>query len=287
MKKVWQIISFILILVFLTGLGVYVFTPRAQLLHYFAPQINFVRISNLLIKENQASLQLHLQATSPLLPVYINNLRYNFKLYDQSISRGQQTLTTKQNKKTQPITLPLRLNYLQTLPFVQRQLSNNLPVTARFTLLCQIPLLGNETIVLQQTLPFTIPVLVAPEITQVATEEIGFQHLRVILTLQVINENKFDYYLRDMSVKAEFPGYQAVATTIREDYLIKANQVTPIKIFSVKTLTKADKNLIFQANRSLNYRLKTAMVLEPVQVPIDKISFNASSTGSLTVPQEI
>ena len=287
MKKVWQILIFVLILVTLTSLGIYAFTPRTQLLRYFVPKMSFVKISNLLVQNNQASLQLHLQATSSFLPVYVSKLQYNFKLYNQSISQGNQNLTSQQSNKSQPITLPLRLNYTKALSLFQRQLSDNRSVNAEFKLLCRIPLFGTETITSTEILPFTIPVLVAPTITHLATEEIGFQHLQVMLTLHVTNRNKFDYYLRNLSVNAQFPDYRAVAHNVREDYLIKANQVTPIKILSAKAIAKADKNKLFRSNSPVAYNLQTVMLLEPVNASIDQITFQSTQSGTITAAQKI
>ncbi|WP_147275671.1 hypothetical protein [Adhaeribacter pallidiroseus] len=287
MRKVWQILGFVLVLVILTGLGTYAFMPRTQLLSYFAPEISFVRISNLLVKDNQASWQLHLSANAPLLPVQINSLQYTLSLYNKRLAQGNQPVTTQPRNKMQPIILTGNLNYTQALPAIQHQLQDNQPVNAGFKMQCQIPFIGKCSINTQEVLPFSIPVLVAPQITNLATEEIGFQHLQVVFTVQVANPNKFDCYLRHLSVKAQFPEYLAVANNIREDYLIKANQVIPIKIYSAKAITKTNKDILFQVSSTLTYNLQTAMLLEPVNAPVDQINFQATRAGSVTVAQKI
>ncbi|QNF35591.1 hypothetical protein HUW51_23845 [Adhaeribacter swui] len=287
MKRFGQFIGIVLILVVVASLGIYAFTPQEKLLRYVAPQIKVVRISNLQIKKEQATMQLHLQATSPWLPVYISKLQYYFKIFDQSVARGSQSFTNAQNGKVQPINLSIRANYPQILPLLQRQLADSTPVNASFNLTCRVPLAGIQTIATQATLPIEIPIIIVPEITSLATEEIGFQHMQVVLTLQVSNPNKYDYYLRNLSVSAQFPGYKAVADNIPANYLIKTNQVTPIKITSAKAIEKLDKNNLFRANNTLAYQLNTTLILEPVGVPIDKINFQATRSGSVTVPPGI
>ncbi len=284
MKRLWPFIGILFLLVSLTGLGIYAFTPRHKLLNYIAPKLQVIKVGNLRVVEDQATFQLHLQVNSPFLPVSIQQLQYHFKLYDQTLCQGNQTIVVKSSGKKQPITLPIQLHYTPALSFIQRQVAEGVPVNADLQLRCQIPLVGSQTISRQEALAFTLPVLPTPEIINLEIEEMGFQHGRLILTLQVSNPNKFDYYLRGLSLNVQFPSYQAQAQNIGQDYLIKANQVTPIKIPSATALRKSDINTLFPANHAINYSLKTEMVLQPVQVAIDRIFFKTSGSGSVPAP---
>ncbi|PSR55831.1 hypothetical protein AHMF7605_21175 [Adhaeribacter arboris] len=287
MKRFLQITGILVGLLFIVGVVVYAFTPREKLLTYVVPEINNIRVTDVYLTNQKATMKVQFDATSKIVPVFIYRLKYDFRLYGQSITFGEQNL--KQNSQTgkiQRITLPVSLQFKQTGNLVQQQIARQDSVEARFQVHCNLPLLGRRTFNVTRKLPIVLPVLSAPRITAVKTEDIGFRHQRLILTLAITNPNNFDFYLRDLKVNVQLKTYLAAAGSLPKDLRVKAQQVTSLSLPSATAIERVPADSLNQtSNLSGPYTLKANLVAEPVSEAVGIIRLNTTISDTIQSPK--
>lgn len=272
-------------LLLVVGAAWYALTPREKLLAYVTPDISNSRITDMYIREPNATMRVQFDLTSPLIPVFIDSLTYDFRLYGQSVAHGNQKFkAVGKTGKLQPITLPISLNYTQTYPLIQRQAQEGTPVEAQLRAFGDLPLVGPQSFPLNKNLPIRFPALPAPELTAVETADFGFRHRRLVMTLAIDNPNNFDFYLRDLKMNIQLSDYLASAGSIPKDYLIKAHQVTTIKVPSTSAMEQSEltsQNL--SGDSEWSYTMKTSLILEPVSDVVGKIRLDAVKTGTINM----
>ncbi|QMU30562.1 NDR1/HIN1-like protein [Adhaeribacter radiodurans] len=286
MKRFLKITGILVSLILIGGVVVYAFTPREKLLAYVIPEINNIRITDIYINNQQATMKVHFNATSKIAPVYIYHLTYDFRLYGQSITHGEQQLSPKsQTRRIQRFALPVSINYNQVGALIQQQITKNDSVEAHFQINCDLPFIGSRSFNVTRKLPIVLPVLSVPQITAVKTEDFGFRHQRLILTLTIQNPNNFDFYLRDLKLNAQLKDYLA-AGSLGKDYLIQAHQAASLDIPSTTAITQAQADSLTSAsNLSGSYTLKANLVAEPVSESIGTIRFSVATNGTISAPE--
>jgi len=286
MKRLLQITGILVSLLLIVGVAVYAFTPREKLLTYVVPEINNIRVTDINLNDQKATMKVHFEAASKIVPVFIYRLNYDFRLYGKSITYGQQSLTPKsQTRKIQSITLPVNVNYNQVGELVQQQIAKNDSVEALFQVNCDIPVIGRRAFNVVRKLPIVLPVLSAPKITAIKTEDFGFRHQRLVLTMAVNNPNNFDFYLRDLKVNVQLKAYLASAGSLRRDYLVKAHQAIEIDVPSTTAIERLPADsLTWVSNFSGPYTLKASLVAEPASETVGTIRLNTATSSTIQPP---
>ncbi|MDQ3290636.1 MAG: hypothetical protein M3Q05_05035 [Bacteroidota bacterium] len=288
MKRVLQITGILVIVILIVGVVVYALTPREKLLTYVVPEINNIRVTDIYLNDQKATMKVHFDATSKIVPVFIYRLSYDFRLYGQSFTYGEQTLKqNSQSGKIQSFSLPVSINYGQVGGLVQQQIENKDSVEARFQINCNVPLAGQRVFNLTRKLPMVLPLLSAPQITAVKTEDFGFRHQRLILTMSINNPNNFDFYLRDLKANVQIKAYLASAGSLRKDYLVKAHQGISIDIPSTSAIERIPADsLTWTSNFSGPYTLKANLVAEPISETLGTIRLNTATSNTVPVSKK-
>ncbi len=287
MKRVLQITGILVSLLLIAGVLVYAFTPREKLLTYVIPEINNIRVTDIYLNDQKVTMKVHFEAASKIAPVFIYRLKYDFRLYGKSVTYGQQSLVKEsQNGKIQSFTLPVSINYNQAGDLVLEQIANKDSIEARFQINCDIPVIGQRVFQVNKNLPIVIPMLPVPQITAVKTEDFGFRHQRLVLTMAINNPNNFNFYLRDLKVNVQLKAYIASAGSLRKDYLVKAHEAISIDIPSTTAIERLQADsLAWVNNFSGPYTLKASLVAEPVSETVGTIRLNTTTSSTIQPPK--
>lgn len=160
MKRFLQILGFLTGLLILAGVLVYMLVPHQKLLAAITPEIGNVQVSNTRIGEEYTTLQVRIDVTSKLIPVFIDSLAYDIRLYGERITQGGRKFPAASKKgKVQQLALPIGFSQNKVRDLMNRPVREASPVEARIQAFYNIPLLGRKRFEMNKKLPFAFPVL--------------------------------------------------------------------------------------------------------------------------------
>ncbi len=165
MKNALKIIGIILALLLLAGGAALVIIPREKIIAYVTPEVKYVTVTNAVINDSTAIMDVELNVTSRILPVFVDSLAYDFRLYNQSVAKGSQKFTP--NSKTgnlQVLIIPVTVEHGKARELVKRQVAEGEKLEARVEAYCRFPIIGIRRIDINRKVDMTIPVLPGTEI---------------------------------------------------------------------------------------------------------------------------
>ena len=75
---IWVLSIFLGILIIIATIGAYII-PREKILSYITPDVRYVTVTNAVITKTRADMDVQLEVTSKLLPVFIDSIVYDFR----------------------------------------------------------------------------------------------------------------------------------------------------------------------------------------------------------------
>jgi len=171
MKKALKIVAVVLgLLLFLGGVLILIM-PREKLLSYITPDVRYVTVTNAQITDTTATMDVQLEVTSKLLPVFVDSLVYDFRLFNQSVAEGNQKFDrASKTGKVQKLAIPVSLDIVKARELVQRQMAEGKKIRAHVEAYCIIPVVGVRRIDIDREVDMTIP-LPGSEIVPVSFPE--------------------------------------------------------------------------------------------------------------------
>ncbi|MDB5262948.1 MAG: hypothetical protein JWQ14_2229 [Adhaeribacter sp.] len=158
MRKAIKFIGIILALFILTGAVTLLMLPREKLVAYLAPEVKYVTVTNAVITDTTALMDVQLNVTSKLLPVFIDSLAYDFQLYNQSLAKGNQKFTPQSKRgNLQTLVIPVTVEHNKARDLVQRQVAEGEKLVAHVEAYCRFPLIGIRRIDINRKVDMTIP----------------------------------------------------------------------------------------------------------------------------------
>jgi LEA14-like dessication related protein len=290
MKKALKILGVVVGVVLLLGLLLMIVVPREKLLSYLAPDIDHITVNQATITETTATLQAQLDVTSGLIPVFVDSMAYDFRLYDQSVAHGRQSFTPdSKTRQGQKLMIPVTVQHNRARELVRRQITEGAKTRALVKAWCRFPLIGQRQIDIDRQVDMVIPVLPGAEITGLKINDFGLNNMAMTMTMAIDNPNNFDFYLRKMTYTIRLKDYMTSEGEIDRSYLIKARQVTNIELPATSDLKRPLK-ATFKAltgDRDWPYHMKSRMVLEPRSNVVGKVQMNANKNGVIDVVDKL
>jgi len=158
MKKILKIIGLLVILLLVAGAIAVAVIPRQQLINYVAPEVRYVTVTNAVITETTADLDVQLEVTSKLVPVFVDSLVYDFRLFDESIARGSQKFTAaSKTGKVQQLIIPVSLEQDKARALIRRQAAAGEKIKAHVEAYCLFPVVGLRRVDIDREIDMTIP----------------------------------------------------------------------------------------------------------------------------------
>ena len=158
MKKTFKILGLLVMLLLIAGAVFLAFVPREKLIHYLAPEVRYVTVTNAIITAKTADMDVQLEVTSKLIPVFIDSLVYDFRLFNQSIARGSQKFTSaSKTGKIQQLIIPVSVAQDQARELIKRQVAEGEKIKAHVEAFCLIPVVGLKRIEIDREVDMTIP----------------------------------------------------------------------------------------------------------------------------------
>jgi LEA14-like dessication related protein len=160
MKKAIKITGIILALLILTGAAAVLIIPREKLITYLTPEVKYVTVTNAVITDSTAIMDVQLNVTSSILPVYVDSLAYDFRLYNQSVAKGNQKFSPdSKSGNLQKLIIPVTVEHNKARELVRRQVAEGEKLEARVEAYCRFPFIGIRRIDINRNVDMTIPVL--------------------------------------------------------------------------------------------------------------------------------
>ena len=154
-----------LAILLVAGIGVLLFIPREKIIAYVTPEVKYVTVTNAVINDSTAQMDVELHVTSRILPVFVDSLAYNFLLYNQSLAKGSQKFTPASKKgNLQRLIIPVTVEHGKARELVKRQVAEGEKLEARVEAYCRFPLVGIRRIDINRKVDMTIPVLPGADI---------------------------------------------------------------------------------------------------------------------------
>ncbi len=290
MRRFLKVLAILIGVIVLAIVLLYLLIPREKLMAMAAPKIDNIRVTDVRIGEEQATMFVLLDVSSKFIPVVLDSVKYDFQLYGQSVAHGEKNLEkTKNNGNKQTIKLPVSMNHNKTRELVRRQVREDEPVRAKIKAYCDLPLFGKEQIDIDKEVDMLIPALPGMEVTDLRIEDFGLDNMKMVMTMQIDNPNKFDYYIREMKMDLQLKDYMHTIGGTSKDLLIKAQQKTSIEVPATSDLQKPLKTTFktLTGDHVWPYTMKSYMVLEPKSKVVGTVHMDAVKTGKVNVVQQV
>ena len=169
MKKAFKIIGLLVILLLVAGAVAVALTPREKLLSYVTPEVRYVTVTNAVITKTHADMDVQLEVTSKLLPVYIDSIVYNFRLFDSTIAQGNHKfMPASKTGKIQKLAIPISVEHLKLRELVQRQIREGKKTQAHVEAYCKLPLVGIRRFDINREVDMSLPIIPGAELTPLA-----------------------------------------------------------------------------------------------------------------------
>jgi len=169
MKVFWWILGIFLGLVLiLVAVGAFLI-PREKLLSYVTPEVRYVTVTNAVITKTHADMDVQLEVTSKLLPVYIDSIVYDFRLFDSTVAQGNQKfMPASKTGKIQKLAIPISVEHLKVRELVQRQIMEGKKTQAHVEAYCKLPLVGIRRFDINREVDMSLPIIPGAELTPLA-----------------------------------------------------------------------------------------------------------------------
>lgn len=160
MKKALKIIFISLItIVALAGIALLI-TPREKLLLYVTPEVRYVTVTNAVITDTIATMDVQLEVTSKLIPVFVDSLVYHFELYNERLAQGrQQFAAASKVDNVQKLSIPVKIDHTKARQLVKRQVVEGEKLQAHVEAYCRIPVIGTRRFDINREVDMAIPVV--------------------------------------------------------------------------------------------------------------------------------
>ena len=290
MKRFFLILAAVIGLLIVIGAAVFAFTPKEKLLAYVTPEVDNIRVTDVRIGEEQATMHVQLDVLSKIIPVFIDSLSYDLRLYGRSVATGNQSFDKKTVKgKKQTLTLPMSMNHNRTRELVRRQVAENEPVETHLQIFADVPLFGRRRFDVNKKLDLIIPALPGMQLKDLSIHDFGLDTMKMTMVMLLDNPNEFDFFIRDMKFDMQMKDYMVTVGEISKDHLIKARSVTPIQLNAVSDVKKPLKTTFktMTGDHVWPYSMKTAMVIEPKSEVIGTVHIDAVKAGEINVIKQV
>jgi hypothetical protein len=159
MKKAVKI-SGIILAIFLLAAAIAIFIiPREKIIAYLTPEVRYVTVTNAIITDSTAIMDVQLNVTSKVLPVFVDSLAYDFRLYNQSVAKGHQKFTPdSKNGNLQRLIIPVTVEHEKARELVRRQVADGEKLQAHVEAYCLFPVVGIRRINIDRKVDMTIPI---------------------------------------------------------------------------------------------------------------------------------
>jgi LEA14-like dessication related protein len=290
MKQVLKVVAIIIGIIILLGAAAILIVPREKLIAYLAPTVENMRVTDARIGEEKATMQVQLGIKSGPIPVFIDSMAYDLRLFNKSVAQGHTSFEDESRQgRQQTLTLPVSMNHNQTRELVRRQVAEDEPVDVHMQVYCDVPLFGRQQFDVNERLDMVIPPLPGMEVSGLRIEDFGLDSMEMVMTMRIDNPNEFDFYIKDMKFDLQLKDYMTSAGGTGKDQLIKAREVTEIEVPAVsdpqKPLKAAFK--VLTGDTKWPYTMKSYMEIEPKSEVVGTVRMNSVKTGSVDVVQQV
>ncbi|PIQ20467.1 MAG: hypothetical protein COW65_14815 [Cytophagales bacterium CG18_big_fil_WC_8_21_14_2_50_42_9] len=160
MKTVIWVLGILLgLLLVLGAVGAFII-PREKLMSYVVPDVKYVTVTNAVITKTYADMDVQLEVTSKLLPVYIDSIVYDFRLFDSLIAQGNQKfMPTSKIGKIQKLSIPVSVDHNKVRELVKRQIAEGEKTQAHVEAYCRLPLVGIRRFDINREVDITLPIV--------------------------------------------------------------------------------------------------------------------------------
>ena len=156
---IWVLGILLALLLILAAVGFFII-PREKLLSYVVPDVRYVTVTNAVITKTHADMDVQLEVTSKLLPVYIDSVVYDFRLFDSLIAQGNQKfLPGSKTGKIQKLAIPISVEHNKVRELVQRQIAEGKKTQAHVEAYCRLPLVGIRRFDINREVDMSLPVV--------------------------------------------------------------------------------------------------------------------------------
>ncbi|WP_026461799.1 hypothetical protein [Adhaeribacter aquaticus] len=165
MKKVLVALGILLSLLVLAGALIFYFIPREKLLPYVTPEVKYVTVTNAIIGDTTATMDVQLEVTSKLIPVFVDSIVYNFHVYNQSLAQGNQKFSPDSKVgKVQTLSIPVKVEHTKAQPLVKQQIADGKKIQANVEAHCRLPLVGIRRFNFSREVDMAVPVMPGTDI---------------------------------------------------------------------------------------------------------------------------
>jgi len=156
---IWVLGILFALLLILVAIGAFII-PRETLLSYVTPEVRYVTVTNAVITKTHADMDVQLEVTSKLLPVYIDSIVYDFRLFDSLIAQGNQKfLPSSKTGKIQKLAIPVSVEHNKVRELVQRQIAEGKKTQAHVEAYCRLPLVGIRRFDINREVDISLPIV--------------------------------------------------------------------------------------------------------------------------------
>ncbi|MFC6998745.1 hypothetical protein [Rufibacter roseus] len=290
MKKGLKILLTVLLVILVAGVLVFALTPTRKLVSFFAPEIDNLRVTDVKLDEQNATMQMLAEVKPSLLSGFVDSVAYDFRLYGISIAKGKKTFSKAEQKgQTQVLKLPVTMNHNVTRELVRRQVKEGGKVQAHIDAYTDMPLFGRQKLDIDQDLEMIIPALPGQELVDVKITDFGLDNMEMLMTMVIDNPNHFDFYVRRYDIKMKLKDYVFTSGKLKKDYLIKAQSKTPVQVVAtsdVKNPIKTTFKTIF-GDKDWPYHMTMHSVIEPKSEVVGTVEMSGEKTGSVNIKQQL
>ncbi|KAA9345841.1 LEA type 2 family protein [Adhaeribacter soli] len=290
MKRFLIFVAVLIGILILIGVVAYLVVPKEKLLAAVTPKIENLKITDAKIDEDNATMLANLNVHSRLVPIFIDSLQYEMRLFDQTVCKGHKRFDTSSKKgKVQTLSLPVTMNHNKTRELVRRQVKENEPVRVIMKAYTDIPLLGKHTFDIDKKVDMVVPALPGLKVKDMQIKDFGLDNMAMVMTMEIDNPNEFDFYIRQMNYDLVLKDFMISKGHIAKDYLIKARAVTPIQLTAKADTKKPLKNTVkmIEGKTEYPYTMTSHMVIEPRSDVVGSVDIHAVKTGSVDVVQQL
>ena len=172
MKKALKITAIVLSLILVIGAVAFFITPREKLMAYVTPDVRYVTVTNAKINDTTATMDVQLEVTSKLVPVFVDSVAYDFRLYEQSVAKGKHAFTPDSKKdKIQKLAIPVTVEHEKARELIKRQVAEGEKLQAHVVAYCRIPVVGTRRFDINRQVDMAMPVLPGTDIIGVKTRQ--------------------------------------------------------------------------------------------------------------------
>ncbi|WP_066835240.1 hypothetical protein [Rufibacter ruber] len=279
----------LLVLVVAVGL-VFALTPTRKLVRYFGPDIDYLRITNVQIDQQTATMNMVTQVKPSLLSGLVDSVAYDFKLYGTSIAKGKKVFSkAEQDGDIQQLKLPVTMNHNVTRELVRRQVREGGKVRAHIIAFIDMRLFGRQQLDFDQDLDMILPALPGQELVDVKITDFGLDNMGMLMTMLIDNPNHFDFYVRRYDIKMKLKDFAFTSGKLKKVYLVKAQSKTPVQVEAtsdIRSPLKTTFKAVF-GDKDWPYHMVLHSVLEPKSDVVGTIEMDGEKTGSINIVEQL